>query len=155
MGYDAAKDEYTCPRGRRLKYRYSSKKTTENGYEIETKYYSNDKCGRCPHRGKCHKSKTGYRTVRVNQVLKEHRPKVLEALTSEEGSLLRMNRSIQVEGVFGILKEDYGFRRFMTRGKTNIETQFFLLSFAFNIEKLCNRAKKGRTGLDLFKLNAS
>ena len=89
------------------------------------------------------------------QVLKEHRPKVLKALTSEEGALLRMNRSIQVEGVFGVLKEDYGFRRFITRGKTNIETQFFLLAFAFNIEKLCNRAKKGRTGLDLFKLNAS
>ena len=73
----------------------------------------------------------------------------------EEGALLRMNRSIQVEGVFGVLKEDYGLRRFITRGKTNIETQFFLLAFAFNIEKLCNRAKKGRTGLDLFKLNAS
>ena len=155
MEYDSKKDEYTCPRGRKLKYRYSSKKNTEAGYEIETKYYSNDKCGRCPHRDKCHKSKNGYRTVRVNQVLKEHRPKVLKALTSEEGALLRMNRSIQVEGVFGVLKEDYGFRRFITRGKTNIETQFFLLAFAFNIEKLCNRAKKGRTGLDLFKLNAS
>ena len=112
-------------------------------------------CERCPHRDKCHKSKNGYRTIRVNQVLKEHRPKVLKALTSEEGALWMMNRSIQVEGVFGVLKEDYGFRRFITRGKTNIETQFFLLAFAFNIEKLCNRAKKGRTGLDLFKLNAS
>ena len=82
-------------------------------------------------------------------------PKVLEALTSEEGTLLRMNRSIQVEGVFGVLKEDYGFRRFLTRGKKNVETQFFLLAFALNIEKLCNREKKGRLGLDLFPLNAS
>ena len=155
MEYNAKKDEYTCPDGRKLKYKYTSKKITESGYEIETKYYSNDKCGRCPHRAKCHKSKNSYRTVRVNQVLKEQRPKVLEALTSEEGALLRMNRSIQVEGVFGILKEDYGFRRFLTRGKRNIETQFFLLAFAFNIEKMCNRAKKGRIGLDLFKLNAS
>ena len=38
--------------------------------------------------------------------MKENRPKVLEALASEEGALLRMNRSIQVEGVFGVLKED-------------------------------------------------
>ena len=89
------------------------------------------------------------------QVMLEHRPKTLEALTSEEGTLLRMNRSIQVEGVFGVLKEDYGFRRFLTRGKQNIETQFFLLAFALNIEKLCNRTKKGRIGLDLFALNAS
>ena len=155
MEYNAKKDEYICPNGRKLKFKRESAKTTENGYTISTKYYSNDKCGRCPHREKCHKSKNGYRTVTVNQVLLEHRPKTLEALTSEEGTLLRMNRSIQVEGVFGVLKEDYGFRRFLTRGKKNIETQFFLLAFALNIEKLCNREKKGRIGLDLFALNAS
>ena len=58
-----------------------------------------------------------------------------------------MNRSIQVEGVFGVLKEDYDFRRFLTRGKKNIETQFFLLAFALNIEKLCNRTKKRKNWL--------
>ncbi len=155
MDYHAEKDEYTCPDGRKLKFRRETQKTTENGYVVSTRYYSNDKCGRCPHRGKCHSSKNGYRTVRVNQVLNEYRPKVLEALTSEEGTLLRMNRSIQVEGVFGVLKEDYKFRRFLTRGKKNVETQFFLLAFALNIQKLCNRQKKGRIGLDLFPLNAS
>ena len=155
LKYDAKRDEYTCPNGRKLKFKRESIKTTENGYTVSTKYYSNDKCGRCPHRDKCHKSKNGYRTIQANQVTLAHRPKVLEALTSEEGTLLRMNRSIQVEGVFGVLKEDYGFRRFLTRGKINIETQFFLLAFAFNIEKLCNREKKGRIGLDLFKMNAS
>ena len=66
-----------------------------------------------------------------------------------------MNRSIQVEGAFGVLKEDYGFRRFLARGKKNVETQFFLLAFAFNVEKLCNRTKKGRLGMDLFLMNAS
>ena len=155
MEYNAEKDEYTCPDGRKLKFRRESTKTTENGYVVSTRYYSNDRCGRCPHRDKCHSSKNGYRTVRVNQVLNEYRPKVLEALTSDEGILLRRNRSIQVEGVFGVLKEDYGFRRFLTRGKKNVETQFFLLAFALNIEKLCNREKKGRIGLDLFPLNAS
>jgi hypothetical protein len=93
--------------------------------------------------------------MRVNQVILEHRPRTLEKLTSEEGVLLRMNRSIQVEGVFGVLKEDYGFRRFLTRGKKNIETQFFLLAFAFNVQKLCNRIKNGRLGLDLFPLQTA
>ena len=155
MPYNAKKDEYTCANGRKLRFRYERTRTTENGYSITTRYYSNDKCGRCPHRDKCHKSKKDYRTIQVNNVIAEHRHKTLEALTSEEGTLLRMNRSIQVEGVFGVLKEDYGFRRFLTRGKKNIETQFFLLAFALNIEKLCNRTKKGRIGLDLFQLNAS
>ena len=155
MMYDPKKDEYTCPDGRKLKFRREKIQTTENGYTVYTKYYANDKCGRCPHRGKCHKAKTGYRTMRVNQVILEHRPRTLEKLTSEEGALLRMNRSIQVEGVFGVLKEDYGFRRFLTRGKKNIETQFFLLAFAFNVQKLCNRIKNGRFGLDLFPLKTA
>lgn len=155
MVYDAKRDEYTCPRGRKLKFKRESIKTGENGYDVSTRYYSNDKCGRCPHREKCHKSKNGFRTVKVNQVLMEHRPQTLERVTSEEGALLRMNRSIQVEGVFGVLKEDFRFRRFLTRGKKNVETQFFLLAFALNIEKFCNRTKKGRIGLDLFPLKAS
>ncbi len=155
MMYDPKKDEYTCPDGRKLKFRKEKVETTANGYTVSTKYYSNDKCGRCPHRGKCHKAKTGYRTMRVNQVIMEHRPKTLEKLTSEEGTLLRMNRSIQVEGVFGVLKEDYGFRRFLTRGKKNIETQFFLFAFALNLKKLCNRIKNGRLGLDLFPLKTA
>ena len=46
-----------------------------------------------------------------------------------------MNRSIQVEGAFGVLKQDYGFRRFLSRGKNNIKTEFALLSFAYNIQK--------------------
>jgi len=155
MTYDPKKDEYTCPDGRKLKFRREKVQITENGYKVSTKYYSNDKCGRCPHRSKCHKAKTGYRTMRVNQVIMEHRPKTLKKLTGEEGALLRMNRSIQVEGVFGVLKEDFGFRRFLTRGTKNIETQFFLLAFAFNIRKLCNRIKNGRFGLDLFPLQTA
>ena len=62
-----------------------------------------------------------------------------------------MNRSIQVEGAFGVIKEDYGFRRFLMRGKEKTETQFFLLSFAFNIQKYHNRIAGKRIGMDLFK----
>ena len=69
---------------------------------------------------------------------------------STEGILLRQNRSIQVEGAFGVLKQDMGFRRFLVRGKKDVETQLFLLAFAFNIQKLYNRQKSDRFGTDLF-----
>ena len=155
MQYDEKRDEYICPGERRLKFMRERVRVTENGYTVSARYYRNEKCGRCPHRGKCHNSKNGFRTVQITQNLAEYRQKTLEALASEEGVLLRMNRSIQVEGVFGVLKEDYGFRSFLTRGKKNVETQLFLLAFALNIEKLCNRIKNKRIGLDLFALNAS
>ena len=53
--------------------------------------------------------------------------------STDKGILLRVNRSIQVEGAFSVLKQDYGFGRFLTRGKTNNETRLFILATAFNI----------------------
>lgn len=57
----------------------------------------------------------------------EKRSKSLNNITTPKGIMLRMNRSIQVEGDFGILKEDYGYRRFLTRGKKNVYVEFLLL----------------------------
>ncbi|MFQ9149929.1 MAG: transposase, partial [Eubacteriales bacterium] len=68
-----------------------------------------------------------------------------------DGILLRVNRSIQVEGAFGVIKEDHGFRRFLTRGKQKTETQFFILAFAFNIRKLCARLDSNRIGSSIFQ----
>ena len=78
-----------------------------------------------------------------------------ERITAGEGNILRQNRSIQVEGAFGVIKQDREFRRFFTRGKDKTETQFFLLAFAFNINKLHNRTVGKRLGVDLFKQEAA
>ena len=64
----------------------------------------------------------------------KQKEKAERLIASDDGIILRMNRSIQVEGAFGVLKEDYAFRRFLTRGKHKTQTQFLLLSFAFNIQ---------------------
>ena len=55
---------------------------------------------------------------------------------SERGIYLRLCRSIQVEGAFGLLKNNFGFCRFLTRGKANIRTELFLLALAFDLKKL-------------------
>ena len=39
----------------------------------------------------------------------------MERILSDEGILLRINRSIQVEGSFGELKQDMQFRRCLSR----------------------------------------
>ena len=155
LPYDKEKDEYICPRGDKLFLSGIGHRKTVNGYETKTKYYRNESCGNCPHFGRCHSSKKGFRTIKVTENFNDFRKETYENITSEEGILLRVNRSIQVEGAFGVLKQDYGFRRFLTRGKKNIETQFFLLAFAFNVNKLYNKKKSGRIGIDLFQLEAS
>ena len=77
-----------------------------------------------------------------------------QRISSEEGCLLRVNRSIQAEGTFAMTKEDMHFRRFLTRGKCNVSVEWFLLCFAFNVLKLDYKAKTGRLGSHLFPLKA-
>lgn len=74
------------------------------------------------------------------------REKSLANITTSQGILLRMNRSIQVEGVFGAIKEDHGFRRFLLRGRKNVQCEFFLMSLGHNINKLHNKIQNGRCG---------
>ena len=75
-------------------------------------------------------------------------------ISSEEGCLLRVNRSIQAEGTFAMTKEDMHFRRFLTRGKCNVSVEWLLLCFAFNVLKLHHKARAGRLGSHLFLLKA-
>lgn len=58
--------------------------------------------------------------------------------------MLRTNKSIEVEGAFGNLKENYGFKRFLTRGKNNVKTEFILLCFGYNINKFHNEIQEDR-----------
>lgn len=47
-----------------------------------------------------------------------------------------MNRSIQSEGAFGVVKQNYGFRQFLLRGHKKVSTEVLLLVMAYNINKL-------------------
>ncbi|WP_278245502.1 transposase [Kineothrix alysoides] len=60
--------------------------------------------------------------------------------------MYRKSRSIQVEGVFGVLKNDYEFQRFLLREKTKVKLETLLLSFGYNINKLHEKIQKERTG---------
>ena len=150
MKYDSNTDEYICPNNKKLKYIYTSKYTTDNGYVTNRKVYQCESCEDCPYRNECHTSKHD-RRIRVSHKLNEQNRKATERITSDDGILLRMNRSIQVEGAFGVIKQDFRFKRFLTRGKPKTETQFFLISFAYNVEKLCNRLNSNRFGRSLFE----
>ena len=66
----------------------------------------------------------------------EKREQATRNISSERGIHLRLCRSIQVEGAFALLKNDFGFRRFLTRGKGNIRTELFFLVLAFDLKKL-------------------
>ena len=53
-----------------------------------------------------------------------------------------MNCSIQVEGAFEVLKNDYEFQRFLLRGKTRVKLEILLLCMGYNINKLHAKIQK-------------
>lgn len=150
MGYDKDNDEYICHNSKRLKHIYNTKRKSKSGYESEIKVYECESCDGCQYKSKCTKAK-GNRLLQVSEKFVEMRNISLANITSEEGILLRMNRSIQVEGAFGVLKQDYGFRRFLTRGKKNVMTEFLFLCFGYDINKLHSKIQNDKCGVSFYK----
>jgi transposase len=135
MVYDAEQDQLICPAGKRLTYRFSAHPKTDNGYRKERRCYEADDCTGCPLKEPCTNAK-GNRKVYLGLQLIAWRKQATDNLTSEAGKKLRSLRGVEVESVFGRLKEDWGFRRFLLRGIEKVKTEFGLLCIAQNMAKL-------------------
>ena len=151
MTYHEEKDEYTCHNGKQLKPVGITYRKSASGYRSEITIYECEDCSDCPYKAKCTKAK-GNRRMQVSKTFVEKRMKSYENIMSQEGILLRINRSIQVEGAFGVLKNDYGFNRFLTRGKNSVKTEFLLLCFGYNINKLHTKIQNERCGMHLHEV---
>ena len=84
--------------------------------------------------------------------MKEKREEGLQRITSEYGTQLRMNRSIQAEDSFADVKEDMRFRRYLYRGEENVLAQSIVLAIGRNLNKLHHKIQSDRTGTHLFEL---
>ena len=132
--YNKDKDCYYCPMGQPMQNIGTSTQTTATGFKQTFTKYRAVNCEGCPLRGVCHKSK-GNRVIEVNHALIEHKRKVVERLTSEKGIYYRKRRPADVEPVFGNIKHNHGFRRFMLRGKEKVSIEAGLLALAHNLRK--------------------
>ena len=135
MGYDEATDTYTCHAEKKLKPLFVKKQKSKSGYEAEVTVYECEDCTGCPHKEKCTRAK-GNKRLYISKSFLEKRQESYENILSEKGILYRMNRSIQVEGAFGVLKNDYEFQRFLLRGKTKVKREILLLCMGYNLNKL-------------------
>ena len=150
MAYDPERDEYTCQAGQKLRAKYVGERTSRSGFVSEVTYYECDDCSGCPHKKGCTRAK-GNRKFQVSKRFIEQRESSLRRITSEKGILLRMNRSIQSEGAFGVIKQDHGWRRFLLRGNEKVLTESYLHAFAYNVNKLHAKIQQNRTGTQLFE----
>ena len=145
MKYDENEDCYICAEGRKLLCRKVSTELSE-GIPVTRAWYRCEDCRNCPQREKCCRKQdvNAPKEVIRKETFWEKRKVSQENITSERGILLRTNRSIQVEGAFGLLKNDFGFRRFLTTGKKNVRVELFFLALGFNLKKRWMKQEKRR-----------
>lgn len=159
MEYCEETDCYICKNGKVLTARYDKRSKSKSGYISIVTVYECEDCKGCPYKKECIrgnncKTPLEARTKRLNvsKVMKQKRQECLERITSEYGTQLRMNRSIQAEGSFADVKEDMNFRRYLYRGKKNVLAQSILLAIGRNFNKLHHKIQSGRTGTHLFEM---
>lgn len=137
--YNQDKDCFYCPMGQAMHCIGSYTHTTATGYQQHIKRYQAQNCEGCPLRGACHKAK-GNRIIEANHNLIRLKQKAWQELTSDDGIAHRKKRCCDIEPVFGNIKSNHGFRRFMLKGKDKVAIEFGLLAIAQNVRKKCSLA---------------
>ena len=162
MEYDAESDVYICRNAKRLTVDHVRHSKSKTGYVSEKTIYKCEDCSGCPHKAECIKGnncKTPLeertKTLQISKIFLKYRQEDLERILSAEGIVYRMNRSIQAEGSFGDLKQDMQFRRYVSKGTSNVLAESILLAMARNINKLHNKIQKGRIGTHLFPVKSA
>ena len=158
MAYDPEADAYTCSQGKLLHKTGVRNIRTSTGYVSEKTVYECADCAGCPCKEKCIRSKSKApleersKRLEVSRYFAAQRQTMEQKISTEEGKTLRMNRSIQAEGVFAYTKTDLQFRRFMLRGKEKVGAEWSLLAMAYNILRMHHKAQNERLGTHLFAM---
>lgn len=112
-----------------------------NKYGREEELYECEDCSGCPLAEKCKKGKNN-KVITLNRELTTFHEEVMDNLASPAGILLRINRSIQSEGTFGVIKQDRHFRRITRRGMKNVKLEILLVALGFNLNKYCTKQRR-------------
>lgn len=135
------KGELICPNGKRFIFKYNQH-IYKNKYGRTEEVYECEDCSGCTYRSECCKKKEGNRTARLNRELTSMHKEVINNLESIHGALLCMNRSIQSEGTFGIIKWDRSYKRLFRRGLESVNLELTLIACAFNLYKYHNKRNR-------------
>ncbi|MDR3409366.1 MAG: IS1182 family transposase [Formivibrio sp.] len=124
--YDAEKNEYACPAGERLIWRYAS---IERG--LESHRYWSSRCSQCEIKEKC----TPSEQRRVTRWVHEDVLEAMQARMDQMPDSMRIRRQT-VEHPFGTLKAWMGATHFLTRGLERVRTEMSLHILAYNLKRM-------------------
>ena len=152
MAYYEPGDYYLCKLGRMVVKTGTSTERSKDGTEREVTKYRCEDCHGCPYRAACCKAKDPeqQKELVVCREFSDYREASLKRISSEEGKILRTNRSIQAEGAFGQLKHNRRFARFLTGGNVKVLSEMYLLAISQNILKAIAKCNSGKLDHHLF-----
>ncbi len=126
--YKAEDDEYACPAGQRLIYRFTS---TEAGKEMR-RYWSSA-CTACPIKSQCTMGK--YR--RISRWVHEAVVDRAQARLDSRPDAMRVRRAT-VEHPFGTIKSWMGSTHFTMKTLNRVSTEMSLHVLAYNLKRVIN-----------------
>ena len=103
-------------------------------------FYECRDCRGCPYMHYCRRFKSeregDSRTFEIDAEGLRLKEAARDRLLSPEGIEMRVNRSCQVEGVFGMIKQDMGYVRFRRTSLPKARMEFMLYCLGLNVRKL-------------------
>lgn len=132
--YNKDTDTYYCPMGQAMSNIGSYKKRTKTGFEQTITRYRAQNCKGCPLRSLCHKANYN-RIIERNPNLIRLKARARSLLLSDKGIEKRKQRCWDVEAIFGNIKQNMKFKRFMMRGLDKVNVEIGLIAMAHNLKK--------------------
>lgn len=132
------KGNIICPNNKKFKFK-ETRHIRGNQYGRTEEIYECEECSNCCYKQECCPKAKNNRSIRLNQELTLIHKEVLNNLNSIHGALLCMNRSIQAEGTFGIIKYDKSYKRLRRKGLENVQLEFLLVACGYNLYKYHNK----------------
>ena len=127
--YDRRRDDYRCPAGARLTFRFQ---TRELGRDI--RYYATPACATCQLRAKCTRNAGGRRLTRW---VDEHLLEDMERRIRAQPEKLARRKGL-VEHPFGTIKRNMNQAYFLTRGLPKVRTEMSLTVLVYNLKRAIN-----------------
>ena len=104
------------------------------------KLYVIENCTRCRFKSVCRQAlknkKENFRIFDLSLEYYAYKEEAMDNLLSPKGIEMRINRSAQVEGAFGVIKQDMDYDRVRRRGIENVSCEIMLVCLGYVIRKL-------------------
>jgi len=129
--YDESSDTYECTRGGILNFQRIKTNRRKN-YAVRVYHCKSSKT--CPVRDQCSRNKRG-RTIEISPFTREIERQREKQKNEAKREILAKRKSI-VELVFGVIKHNWGFRRWTVRKIDNVRAQWSLICTVYNLQKM-------------------